>query len=107
MNLHFESRAIHVGSEPDPITGAVIPPLSLSTTFVQEAAGVHKGFEYSRSDNPTRKGFERAIASLENGKYGICPSIKNYIRPGVCEWKCDDCNNCSFIAFWVSYDICK
>ncbi len=68
--LSFGTRAIHAGQDPDPFTGAVIPPISLSTTFAQEAAGVHKGFEYSRSGNPTRQAFETAIASLERGKFG-------------------------------------
>ncbi len=70
-SLQFGSAAVHSGQDPDPHTGAVIPPISLSTTFAQEAAGVHKGFEYSRSDNPTRKAFETALASLEKAKYGI------------------------------------
>jgi len=70
-NFSFATRAIHVGQDPDPVTGAVIPPLSLSTTFKQSAAGVHTGFEYSRTGNPTRNGFEKAVASLECAKYGI------------------------------------
>ncbi|KAI9337059.1 Cys/Met metabolism PLP-dependent enzyme-domain-containing protein [Zopfochytrium polystomum] len=69
--LAFGSRAIHAGQAPDPVTGAVIPPISLSTTFAQEAAGVHKGFDYSRSGNPTRAAFETAVASLEKGKYAL------------------------------------
>jgi len=67
----FATRAIHVGQEPDPVTGAVIPALSLATTFKQSAAGVHTGFEYSRTGNPTRNSFEKAVASLEKAKYGI------------------------------------
>ncbi|ORX54226.1 hypothetical protein BCR36DRAFT_581857 [Piromyces finnis] len=70
-NFGFATRAIHVGQEPDPVTGAVIPALSLATTFKQSAAGVHTGFEYSRTGNPTRNGFEKAVASLECAKYGI------------------------------------
>ncbi|KAI9341160.1 Cys/Met metabolism PLP-dependent enzyme-domain-containing protein [Obelidium mucronatum] len=66
---HFDTRAVHAGQIPDGITGAVVPALSLSTTFVQEAAGVHKGFEYSRSGNPTRAAFETAVASLEGAKH--------------------------------------
>ncbi|KAH6571383.1 hypothetical protein BASA60_007212 [Batrachochytrium salamandrivorans] len=69
--LHFNTLAVHAGQEPDPVTGAVIPPLSLSTTFVQTAAGVHKGFEYSRAGNPTRQNFEAAVAALEGAKYGL------------------------------------
>ncbi|EAU81556.1 cystathionine gamma-lyase [Coprinopsis cinerea okayama7 len=63
----FGTRAIHVGSEPDKTTGAVIPPISLSTTFAQSAPGVHSGFEYSRSDNPNRRALEHALASIEEG----------------------------------------
>jgi len=67
----FGTRAIHIGQEPDPSTGAVIPPISLSTTYKQSAIGVHKGYEYSRSNNPNRSAFEESIASLEKGKYAL------------------------------------
>ncbi|CCH40532.1 Cystathionine gamma-synthase [Wickerhamomyces ciferrii] len=71
-NYNFQTRAIHVGSEPDPVTGAVIPPISLSTTFAQTAPSKPIGaFEYSRSQNPNRENFEKVIASLEKGKYGL------------------------------------
>ncbi|KIJ91857.1 hypothetical protein K443DRAFT_685698, partial [Laccaria amethystina LaAM-08-1] len=63
----FGTRAIHVGSEPNVETGAVIPPISLSTTYKQEAVGVHKGYEYSRSANPNRNALEATLASLESG----------------------------------------
>jgi len=63
----FGTRAIHVGSEPNEETGAVIPPISLSTTYKQSAIGVHKGFEYSRSGNPNRNALEKTLASLEAG----------------------------------------
>ncbi|KAG6840553.1 hypothetical protein C0991_005870 [Blastosporella zonata] len=65
--LGFGTRAIHVGSAPDKETGAVIPSISLSTTYKQDAIGVHKGFEYSRSGNPNRDAFEETLASLEAG----------------------------------------
>ena len=68
----FGTRAIHVGSAADKQTGAVIPPISLSTTYKQEAIGVHKGFEYSRSGNPNRDAFESTLAALESGgAYGL------------------------------------
>ena len=67
----FETRALHVGQEPDPTTGAVIPPLSLSATFAQAAVGDHKGFEYSRSGNPTRRALETCLASLEGAALGF------------------------------------
>lgn len=63
--MHFRTRAIHVGQERDPQTGAVVPPIQVASTFVQPGAGVWGEFDYSRSGNPTRKSFERAIADLE------------------------------------------
>jgi cystathionine beta-lyase/cystathionine gamma-synthase len=71
MGFRFETRAIHTGSEPDPATGAVIPPIYAVSTYEQEAPGVHKGFDYSRADNPTRKRLERALADLEGAKYAV------------------------------------
>lgn len=70
-NLGFATRAVHFAQHPDPTTGAVIPPISLSTTFAQQAAGKHKGYEYSRAGNPNRFDFEKAVASLENGTFGL------------------------------------
>jgi len=67
----FETRAIHAGQKADPTTGAVMIPIYTSSTFEQESPGVHKGFDYSRSINPTRKAFEECIASLENGEVGF------------------------------------
>jgi len=64
--LGLESRCIHGGQSPDPTTGAVMPPIYTSSTFIQESPGVHKGFEYSRSHNATRFAFERCIADLES-----------------------------------------
>ncbi len=69
--MKFETRAIHEGQEPDPATGAVIVPVYQTSTYEQEEVGKHKGFEYSRTGNPTRKALEQALASLENGKYGL------------------------------------
>jgi len=70
-NLKFNTRAIHAGQSPDPSTGAIMTPVYLTSTYVQESPGVHKGWEYSRTHNPTRKAYEDCIASLENGKYGF------------------------------------
>ena len=64
--LHLESRCIHGGQRPDPTTGAVMPPIYTSSTFIQESPGVHKGFEYSRSHNVTRFALERCLANLES-----------------------------------------
>jgi cystathionine gamma-lyase len=68
--LAFETRAIHGGQHPDPSTGAVMVPIYATSTYAQESPGVHKGFEYSRSHNPTRFAFERAVADLESGVRG-------------------------------------
>ena len=67
----FETRAIHAGQPADPVTGAVIPPISLATTFEQSAVGEHQGYEYSRTSNPTRRALEECIASLEGGTHGL------------------------------------
>jgi cystathionine gamma-synthase len=67
----FETRAIHAGQAPDPATGAVVPPISLATTFAQEAVGKHQGYEYARSANPTRDALETCLASLEDARHGL------------------------------------
>jgi cystathionine gamma-synthase len=67
----FETRAVHVGQEPDAVTGAVVTPITLSTTFAQDGVGGHKGFEYSRSGNPTRAALEACVAALEGGRHGL------------------------------------
>jgi cystathionine gamma-synthase len=67
----FETLAIHAGSDPDPATGAVVPPISLSTTYAQSAVGEHQGWEYSRSGNPTRAGLETCVAALEGAAHGL------------------------------------
>ncbi len=66
----FETRAIHAGQEPDPTTGAIMTPIYTSSTYVQESPGVHKGYDYSRSVNPTRKALEACIADLEGSSFG-------------------------------------
>ena len=66
----FETRAIHAGQEPDPTTGAIMTPIYTSSTYVQESPGVHKGYDYSRSINPTRKALEACIADLEGSNFG-------------------------------------
>lgn len=69
--MGFQTRAIHAGQEPDPTTGAIMTPVYLTSTYVQESPGVHKGWEYSRTHNPTRKAYENCIAELESGKFGF------------------------------------
>lgn len=68
---HFETRAIHVGQDPDPATGAVITPIYQTATYAQTDVGEHKGYDYSRTANPTRAALETCLASLEGGKYGL------------------------------------
>src|SRR6266581_4609858 len=65
--LDFATRCIHAGQEPDPTTGAVMMPIYTTSTYVQQSPGVHKGYDYARTKNPTRMAFERCIADLEGG----------------------------------------
>ena len=67
----FATRAIHAGQSPDPTTGAIMPPIYATSTYVQESPGVHKGYEYSRTQNPTRMAYERCVADLEGGTQGF------------------------------------
>ncbi|MBV9677912.1 MAG: PLP-dependent transferase, partial [Acidobacteriaceae bacterium] len=71
MSHQFGTRAIHAGQEPDPATGAIMTPIYATSTYVQQSPGVHKGFEYSRSQNPTRFAYERCVADLEGGTHGF------------------------------------
>jgi cystathionine beta-lyase/cystathionine gamma-synthase len=88
--VDFETRAIHDGQEPDPATGAVIPPIYQTSTFVQDAVGVNKGYDYSRSGNPTRTALETCLASLEGAGHGLAYSsglgatttIMHLVNPG-------------------------
>ncbi|HKA84744.1 MAG TPA: cystathionine gamma-synthase [Acidimicrobiales bacterium] len=86
----FETRAIHAGQDPDPASGAVVPPINLSTTFAQSAVGVHRGWEYARSGNPTRDALEACLASLEGGRRAFAfasglaaeDAVLRQLRPG-------------------------
>jgi cystathionine beta-lyase/cystathionine gamma-synthase len=69
--MKLDTKMIHAGSHPDPSTGAIMTPIYQTSTYVQEAPGVNKGFEYARSQNPTRFALEEAIAVIENGKFGL------------------------------------
>lgn len=69
--MKLATRAIHAGQHPDPTTGAIMTPVYLTSTYVQESPGIHKGWEYSRTHNPTRKAYENCIANLESGKFGF------------------------------------
>jgi cystathionine gamma-lyase len=69
--MKFQTKAIHVGQEPDSSTGAIIVPVYQTSTYVQRTPGAHKGYEYSRTDNPTRQALQKCLASLEEGNYGL------------------------------------
>lgn len=72
--MKFETKVIHVGGEPDPVTGAIMPPIFQTSTYVQSSPGEHKGYEYTRSHNPTRTRLETLLASLENAKHCLVTS---------------------------------
>jgi cystathionine beta-lyase/cystathionine gamma-synthase len=88
--LHLDTLAIHAGQHPDPVHGAVMQPIVLSTTFAQEGPGAHKGFDYGRSGNPTRNALEGCIAALEGASFGLAYSsgcgattnVLHLLRPG-------------------------
>src|SRR5438128_10993229 len=69
--MDFETRAIHDGQEPDSATGAVTVPIYQTSTYVQDAVGEHKGYDYARVNNPTRTALQRCLASLESAEHGI------------------------------------
>jgi len=71
-NHKIATKLIHAGVEPDKATGAIMTPIYQTSTYVQTAPGEHKGYEYSRTQNPTREALEKALAAIENGKYGLC-----------------------------------
>jgi len=86
----FSTRAIHAGQDPDPQTGAVVVPIYQTSTYAQAGVGQHKGYEYSRTGNPTRAALERCIASLEGGRHGLAfasgmaaeSTIMQLLKPG-------------------------
>jgi len=87
--MKFATKVIHAGIEPDSATGAIMTPIYQTSTYVQEALGIHKGYEYARTQNPTRMVLEKNIAALENGKYGIsfssgmaaCDAVIKLLQP--------------------------
>lgn len=70
--MKLSTKLIHAGVEPDPSTGAIMTPIYQTSTYVQSSPGVHKGYEYARSQNPTRSALEAALAHIENGRHGLC-----------------------------------
>lgn len=87
---HFATKAVHAGVEPDPVSGAIMTPIYQTSTYVQASPGDHKGYEYARTQNPTRDALQAALAALENGAFGICfasglaamDSVIKLLKPG-------------------------
>lgn len=88
--MKLSTKLIHAGVEPDPSTGAIMTPIYQTSTYVQEAPGKHKGYEYARTQNPTRHALENALAAIENGRFGICfgsglaatDAVMKLLKPG-------------------------
>ena len=70
--MKFATKVIHAGIEPDPSSGAIMTPIFQTSTYVQKSPGEHQGYEYARTQNPTRDALQTNLAALENGEYGIC-----------------------------------
>ena len=105
--MKFSTKAIHAGQEPDPSTGAIITPIFQTSTYAQAGLGDHKGYEYSRSHNPTRTALEECIAALEDGRYGLAfasgmaaeQAILSLLSAGDHMIACDDLYGGSFRIF--------
>jgi cystathionine gamma-synthase/cystathionine gamma-lyase len=105
--LSLETLAIHAAQAPDPHTGAIMPAIQLSTTFAQDGPGKPRGFEYARTDNPTRRTLERCLAELEGGEHGIAfgsgcaaaMAVAQLLRPGDHVLACDDVYGGTFRIF--------
>lgn len=98
IDKSFFTTAVHAGAHPEKVTGAVMPPIFMSSTFAQEAPGEHKGFDYSRAGNPSRDGYEEALAALEGAKHGLAfasglaaeQAVAQLLNPGARILVCDD-----------------
>ncbi|MCO5230798.1 MAG: cystathionine gamma-synthase [Chitinophagales bacterium] len=105
--MKFATKVIHAGIEPDPSTGAIMTPIFQTSTYVQDAPGVHKGYEYARTQNPTRTVLENNLAALENGNHGICfasglaaaDAIIKLLSPGDEVISCNDLYGGSYRIF--------
>jgi cystathionine gamma-lyase len=105
--FEFDTRAIHAGQAPDPATGALMTPVYLTSTFVQSAPGVHQGYDYSRSGNPTRAAYERCVANLEGARFGFAmasgcvgtATIVHLLSAGDHVVACDDMYGGSYRLF--------
>ena len=112
MNYKFATKAIHAGQESDPTTGAVMTPIYQTSTYQQKSPGDHKGFEYSRGTNPTRKALEDCLAALENGKHGLAFSsgmaatdcVLRLLKPGDEVVTGDDLYGGSYRIFTKVYE---
>lgn len=110
--MKFETKAIHAGQEPDSATGAIMPPVYFTSTYVQAAPGNHKGYEYSRSGHPTRKPLEMCLAALENAKHGFCFSsgmgatdtVLKLLKPGDEVIATNDLYGGSYRLFTKTYE---
>jgi len=109
--MKFATKVIHAGIEPDPSTGAIMTPIFQTSTYVQDAPGVHKGYEYARTQNPTRSVLEMNLAALENGSYGVCfasgmaatDAIIKLLEPGDEVISCNDLYGGSYRIFTKIY----
>jgi cystathionine gamma-lyase len=107
MSHRFSTRAIHAGQEPDPTTGAIMTPIYATSTYVQQSPGVHKGYDYARTTNPTRMAYERCVADLEGGRCGFAfasgvaasATILDLLEPGDHVVACDDMYGGTFRLF--------
>ena len=105
--MKFATKAIHAGQEPDPSTGAIIAPIFQTSTYVQAGLGEHKGFEYSRTQNPTRSALEECMAAIEDGRYGLAfasgmaaeSAILSLLSAGEHMVSCDDLYGGSYRIF--------
>src|SRR5207247_4254530 len=105
--MKFATKAIHAGQEPDDSTGAIMTPIFQTSTYVQAGLGENKGFEYSRTSNPTRTALETCIAAIENGKYGLAfasgmaaeSAILSLLSSGDHIVSCDDLYGGSYRIF--------
>src|SRR5665213_3731551 len=107
MSHYFSTRAIHAGQTPDPTTGAIMTPIYATSTYVQKSPGVHQGYEYSRTKNPTRFAYEQCVADLESGQQGFAfasgmaaiATVLEILNPGDHVIVCDDVYGGTFRLF--------
>lgn len=114
--MKFGTKAIHAGVHPDPSTGAIMTPIYQTSTYVQDEPGVHKGYEYGRTQNPTRNALQNSLAALENGRFGVCfasglaatDAIMRLLQPGDEVIASNDLYGGTYRLFtrvWASYGI--